>query len=132
MHTVTRAAAVAATLTAIALAAPSAAQADRIPVDEGGDTASCVTYPEFMAVHFGESRGEVRRAVDTDGHRISADFYYRMIVPSVQTVPGTEVAVPKHVMVRHYLGCQEPNGDIADVYVEFNTTTDRMTGEYWD
>jgi hypothetical protein len=129
-------AAVAATISASLLAAPSA-HADRVPVNEGGDTQSCVTYAEFLTVqdafmHRGLSRGQVRRMFDTDGHRTSTALMDQL-AGSVNTAPGTEVVVPEHRMVRVYRGCPEPvSGVTADVYIEYNMTRDRMVAGYWD
>lgn len=60
--------------TAIAAAAlvafaPSATASTQ-PVNEGGDTQPCATYAEFQTLTLGMPRGQVRRVLDTDGHRV--------------------------------------------------------------
>jgi hypothetical protein len=125
-----RTAAIAALAASLVLV-PSAAHADRAPVNEGGDTQPCVTYTEFNLAFLGTNREHVKRLFDTDGHRVSSGLMDGM-ADQVQTMPGTEVAVPEHRMVRFYLGCvtdTDPYG--ADVYVEYNMRTGRMVASLW-
>ena len=127
-HRICLAAATAAALTAIPT---TAAHADRLPTDEGGDTRSCVTYDEFSVTHLGMSRGQIKRVFDTDGHRISNRIMDGM-AGTVQTQPGTEVALPERRATRLYFGCidaDNPNG--ADIYVQYNQRTDRATATLW-
>lgn len=126
---------VATTVAASLLASPSA-EAARIPIDEGGDVAACVTYPEMKALqdawaHRKVTRGQVRRIFDTDGRRTSVDELDNLM-GDAPVAAGYELVVPQHRMVRHYRGCIG-SGETrsADVYVEFNTRSDAMVAAVW-
>lgn len=109
----------------------AAAQARRIPIDEGGDTAPCVVYDEYLVIQdaFMQhriTRSQVRRVFDTDGHRTSTAVIDTM-TSQVDVAPGYEAAVPRRRMVRKYPVCVDartPNGGYT--YVEFNLRHDQM------
>jgi hypothetical protein len=134
MRTAQRIAAVVGVIATVGVTAP-AAQAVHRPVNEGGDTAPCVTYDEYLVVgdqfmHGSVTRGQVRRIFDTDGHRSDSDPLAG--VSATFASPGYEVVVPRHKVTRHYLGCVDslnPNG--ADVYVVFNVRTDHAAMVSW-
>ena len=111
----------------ITMTTTAPANADRVPVNEGGDTALCVTYDEYQALHFGLTRGKVRRTFDTDGHRVPAAMLDQ-IVGDAPVAPGYEIDHPTRRMVRHYNVCVDslnPNG--GDVLVEYNLERQRVT-----
>lgn len=92
------------------------ANAERRPVNEGGDARPCVTLEEFNAAALGAPRDRIARIFDTRGHRVhggTLDAY-------VAAVGGPEG--PRQRQVRAYPICAEElaDGGGKSVFVEFN------------
>lgn len=102
----------------LALSAPAAGFERLEPVNEGGDTAPCVTEREFDVAPLDAPRLRVKRIFDTRGVRVEPS---RMAPYALVELGGIR-APRKHREVRSYPVCPRPEDGVygGEVLVEYD------------
>lgn len=118
---------------ALSLLVSAPAQADRRPVDEGGDERPCIVAGEFRAIKLDAPRRRVERIVDSLGRRVNPDR--AAVIDALAGQGGLDVDHSARREVRLWHLCDEPHHAFYFGLVEYslvgpNRSRDRVTAVY--